>query len=517
MSSDCKRDEVNTTSKGGNPKYSSKQDKSASIKCHRCGNPDHLANSPSCPAKNRKCNKCSKIGHYASVCKTKTDEKDKGVNSVTDETEKIVEDNEYAFIIDEPDNSMNNDGIIDVKVGGVSCDFLIDSGSTCNIVDRSTWEKMKFDRIACKSEKSNTRIFAYGQDKPLNAAGKFIANVEYQGTTLPNTEFLVIEGSAKSILGKDTSLKLNVLRVGPKIRSPDVNYVEDDSSFRKRMIATYSACFEGVGKLKDRKLKININPEVKPVAQKARKIPYGLQSKVEDKLKELENKGIIEKVEGPAKWASPLVVVPKSNGDIRLCTDMRRANEAIIREKFPIPTVDDILHEINGSKVFSKLDLKWGYHQLELDEDSRDITTTVTHKGHYRYTRLIFGMNNAAEYYQYHIGDAIRDCAGAHNISDDIIVHGNDQAEHDLRLEGLLQTLQEKNLTLNPEKCQFRMTKITFMGYLLSERGIGPTSSNVEAVKNARRPESASEVRSFLGLVISVQGSSQTCQPQPNH
>ena len=267
------------------------------------------------------------------------------------------------------------------------------------------------------------------------------------------------------------------------------------------MIATYSACFEGVGKLKDRKLKININPEVKPVAQKVRKIPYGLQSKVEDKLKELENKGIIEKVEGPAKWASPLVVVPKSNGDIRLCTDMRRANEAIIREKFPIPTVDDILHEINGSKVFSKLDLKWGYHQLELDEDSRDITTTVTHKGHYRYTRLIFGMNNAAEYYQYHIGDAIRDCAGAHNISDDIIVHGNDQAEHDLRLEGLLQTLQEKNLTLNPEKCQFRMTKITFMGYLLSERGIGPTSSNVEAVKNARRPESASEVRSFLGLV----------------
>ena len=100
---------------------------------------------------------------------------------------------------------MNNEGIIDVKVRGVSCDFLIDSGSTCNIVDRSTWEKMKFDRIACKSEKSNTRIFAYGQDKPLNAAGKFIANVEYQGTTLPNTEFLVIEGSAKSILGKDTS------------------------------------------------------------------------------------------------------------------------------------------------------------------------------------------------------------------------------------------------------------------------------------------------------------------------
>jgi hypothetical protein len=112
----------------------------------------------------------------------------------------------------------------------------------------------------------------------------------------------------------------------------------------------------------------------------------------------LEKQGIIEKVKGPAKWTSPLVAVPKPNGDIRLCTDMRKANEAIVREKFPIPTVDDILHEINGSKVFSKLDLKYGYHQLELEEKSREITT-VTHKGHYRYTRLIFGMNNASEYY----------------------------------------------------------------------------------------------------------------------
>ena len=175
---------------------------------------------------------------------------------------------------------------------------------------------------------------------------------------------------------------------------------------------------------------------------------------------------------------------------------MRKANDAIVREKFPIPTADDILHEINGSKVFSKLDLKYGYHQLELEEKSREITTTVTHKGYYRYTRLIFGMNNASEYYQYHIGDAIRDCEGVHNISDDIIVHGKDQAEHDERLEKLLMTLVEKNLTLNPEKCQFRMTELT------SERGIGSTNTKVEAAKNARRrPETHQKCVVFLGLV----------------
>ena len=98
------------------------------------------------------------------------------------------------------------------------------------------------------------------------------------------------------------------------------------------------------------------------------------------------------------------------------------------------------------------------------------------------------------KYYQYHIGDAIRNCSGTRNISDDIIVYGKDKAEYVARLEKLLHTLQEKKLTLNHEKCHFRMTQITFMGYLLSEEGIGPTNTKVEAVQNARRPESASEV-----------------------
>ena len=93
---------------------------------------------------------------------------------------------------------------------------------------------------------------------------------------------------------------------------------------------------------------------------------------------------IIESVEGPTPWVSPVVVVPKQNGEIRLCVDMRRANEAIIRERHPIPTVDDVLHSPNQSTVFSKLDLKWEYHQIELEPASRSITTFVTHCGLYR-------------------------------------------------------------------------------------------------------------------------------------
>ena len=92
--------------------------------------------------------------------------------------------------------------------------------------------------------------------------------------------------------------------------------------------------------------------------------------------------------------------VPKPNGDIRLCIDMRQANKAIVRERHPIPTVDEIVYHMNGSEVFSKLDLKYGYHQIELEEESRKITTFVTHKGLYRYKCVMFGISAAPEKYQ---------------------------------------------------------------------------------------------------------------------
>ena len=180
---------------------------------------------------------------------------------------------------------------------------------------------------------------------------------------------------------------------------------------------------------------------------------------------------------------------------------MRRANEAVVRERHPIPTVDEVLQDMTQSSVFTKLDLKWGDHQLELSEESRDITTFTTHAGLYRYKRLMSGIKSAPEVYLHAIQQALYGCEGVRNISDDIILHAKDDQQHDERLEKLLERLQQRGLTLNPEKCKFRMAQLEFMGYLLSTRGIGPTESKVEAVVNAREPESAAEVRSFMGLV----------------
>ena len=108
--------------------------------------------------------------------------------------------------------------------------------------------------------------------------------------------------------------------------------------------------------------------------------------------------------------------MPKPNGDVRLCVDMRQANEAIQRERFPIPTVEETLIEMNGSKVFSKLDLNMGFRQIEL-EASRPITTFTTYAGLFRYKRLMFGVSSAPEIYQYTIQQVLKDCPGNKNMT----------------------------------------------------------------------------------------------------
>ena len=180
---------------------------------------------------------------------------------------------------------------------------------------------------------------------------------------------------------------------------------------------------------------------------------------------------------------------------------MRRANEAIIRERHPIPTIEEVLYDLNGSTVFSKLDLKWGFHQVELEEESREITTFVTHRGLYRYKRLIFGISSAPEKYQRIISDVIRGCKGVANIADDLIVHGKDAGEHDKNLHAVLQRLRERGLTLNGAKFQFRLHKLNFFGHTLSREGVSPSEEKIAAVVNAQPPKNASEVRSFVQLV----------------
>ena len=429
--------------------------------CYRCGKQGHWGRDKECPAKSAKCDVCHKVGHFSSRCHTKNPDRkssdrksydrkshdkrspDKKFRSYKKKVHCVAEEPEYTFNVNSIDD---NADYVTLELGGVPLKLMVDSGSQSNIVDAKTWEDLKSQRIRCTTKTDvNKQLYAYGQPEPLPTKGLFVCTVKVDDEVLDDTEFIVMHGRGPALLGRSTAKRLGLLKV-----SPTVNVVGAVSHVPGHILEKFPSVFCGIGKLKDRQVKIHVKPDADPVAQPLRRTPYQLRAKVEAKVKELLQADIIEAVDTPSSWVNPVVIVPKANGEIRLCVDMRRANEAIQRVRHPIPTVDELLQSMNGSTVFSKLDLKWGYHQIELDPESRDITTFVTSAGLFRYKRLFFGVNSATEQYQHEIQRVLSGLRGAANISDDIIVHGRNQEEHDKNLMAAMSRVQDSMLTLNP-------------------------------------------------------------------
>ena len=215
-------------------------------------------------------------------------------------------------------------------------------------------------------------------------------------------------------MGPATDVKLamddsiNNIKVEPSV-SELVDINEDLSQFPG--IST------GLGCLKDAqgnfvKVKIHRNQNIHPKIQRSPRFPPKQQKQIEDGINELIKLDIIEKVDEPPTWLNPLIPVQKPNGGIRLCVDMRAANEAVIREPYQIPTLEEVSHTFKGCNYFTKVDLNKGYHQLLLDEDSRDLTAFQTHLGIFRYKRLNFGLSSAAEIYQREVEMALSGIPG---------------------------------------------------------------------------------------------------------
>ena len=180
---------------------------------------------------------------------------------------------------------------------------------------------------------------------------------------------------------------------------------------------------------------------------------------------------------------------------------MREPNKAIMRERHQMPTVDELINDLNGAKIFSKVDLRSGYHQLELDKNSRSITTFSTHVGLFRYKRLNFGVCSASEVFQKEIRTIVSDLEGVTNIADDILIYGSTQEKHYVALEALFRRLEDNGLTLNKQTCEFNRDKIEFFGVVFSAGGISPDEKKVEAIRATKPPTNISEARSLLGMM----------------
>ena len=205
--------------------------------------------------------------------------------------------------------------------------LMIDTCASTDMIDKVAFQVLNRSKPT-HLDKDTCHIFAYGSQSRLTSLGKFEAIIGGNGRQTKSTVH-VLKDEHGSLLSFATASKLGLVDV-------KVNAVVTDPS----LIDQYPSVFQGIGNLKNYEVKLHIDEIVTPVAQSARRIPFHLRKKVSSELKKLD---IIEKVEGPTPWVSPLVVIPKKNGNVRLCVDMRMPNQAIQRERHPSPTSDDQL------------------------------------------------------------------------------------------------------------------------------------------------------------------------------
>ena len=482
--------------------------KNSKMVCFRCSKTGHKANDESCPARGKTCRTCRQEGHFAGAkyCRKKRNQSSR-TNAINEEPADNDDTNTTQDSTTAVDNyfghqfALSNEqcGTKTPKCKGIirgkSVSFLIDSGAVDNVVDIRTYHELGND---IQLKPATKKLYAFGQSIPLALLGQFDASITVNDNTITAT-FFVFDGNACNLLSADTASKLHVLNVGHDICSLSKNSNVDLETFVK---AKYPECFIGVGKLKNVQVKLHIDPNCEPVAQPVRRLPFSYRDKVEKALSKLIDEDIIESVQGVAStWVSPLVVVPKEGDDVRLCVDMRRANTAIVRERYPVPTIQEMLAELNGAQVFSKLDLRQGFFQCELEPSSREITTFVTHVGLFRMKRLGMGVSAAPEVFQYTIQKILNGLSGVLNMADDIVVFGKDSDQHRERLLQVMARLSECGLTLNGPKCSFGLSSIKFLGHILSKDGVSPDPSKIRSIQTARNPETVSELRGFLGLV----------------
>lgn len=460
-------------------------------KCSVCGFTNHKSNQ--CRYKSYKCKKCNNKGHLYKMCPNDAKVKYVGEGTVDD-----GDDGECLYNIRCVTGRPMTES---VRIGGLVLEFEIDSGSAVSVISYKTYV-LYFKRLPLSV--TNKKLFNYNGGN-IETVGVVLLPISYKERTRVLSVF-VVRYDGPSLLGRDFIREFDLELVMTHSSAPvhavythalkgsDFNVAEDLFKMFPKVFS------DSLGSFNKYTIKLHLKPDVKPIFLKARPVPYALKEKIDKELDRLLGLGILKPVEH-SEYASPVVPVLKKDGSIRLCADYSvTINKQLIIDQYPLPTVNDLLSKLYGGIKFSKIDLSMAYNQLRLCEESQNLTCINTHRGLFNFTRLVFGLASAPAIFQRAMECLLAGIDGIIFLLDDILITANDDDQHRQRLITVLQRLDDAGLTVQKSKCDFFKDEISYLGHIVDKNGIRTSPEKVNAILQATKPESVSQLQSFLGL-----------------
>ena len=382
--------------------------------------------------------------------------------------------------------------------------FQIDCSATVNVLPSKYVSKSDI----IKDDNSQKVTLKMWNGTMVDSIGTYRIKVKNPKTGKKyRAPFVLVKSDFTPLISRKTAEDMGIIAINYEVFKP-VHIVQDNSCADIR--SEFPKPFEnGLGQFRDdlKTVKLHADDGVPAKVVPAKRVAIALKPKAKAALDYLERKNIIIKQDSPTDWVSQMAVSVKRSGELRICIDPQALNQALKREHYQLPVIEDILPDLNKVRIFSKLDLRNGFWHCELDEESSLLTTFSTPFGRYRWKKLPFGLSVSSEIFQKRLNMAIEGLNGVKCIADDLLVvgEGDTQAEamsdHDNNLRALLSRATEHGMKFKWEKCEFRKTELSFMGHVITSGGLQADPIKIEAVLALKKPNSVDEVHQLGGFV----------------
>lgn len=467
--------------------------------CKKCG---YTHEPRQCPAYGKICNKCKKVNHFAIGCRVKSNNYNKSNDNrrkinknirqieQDEETEDDEEDIQLVSQIKVINNisqaNNKNDWTHNIKINDTGVvNFKIDTGADVNVLPFDVYNKYCVD---VPTKPSKVKLVAYDGSK-ISTVGSAYLKCLPEDREEQRIKFIIVKTQSNPIIGLKTATDLNLIK-----------RVQQCETEKNTVLTKYKQVFNGLGKLPF-KYQIQLKEDARPTVRPARRLAEVIKNKLKPVLINLEKNTIITKVTQPTEWVNDLIIVEKKNGSIRVCLNPVELNKYIKREHYNIPTIEELKMKLAGKNIFSVLDMKDGFHQIQLEEESSKLCTFATPFGRYKFNRLPFGLVSSPEVFQRENERIFGDISGVQIYFDDIIISGSNETEHDLIFAEVMNRALKNSVKFNIEKIQYKVSEVTYLGFIFSQNGIGPDSKQVEAITRMPEPRDKKELQRFLGMV----------------